>query len=137
VRLWKWIAVFKTSNAKFNEALGLLRDKHEHFHASVRKIKELLKKGDKEAGVAIYQEEMMANAKATMEQFAVIREIAAQATNLYGKMERQAMGPAAEKFNTVSDSWIRQWKRTLRTVSIGSRMPGRTRAEPGTSPCPE
>jgi methyl-accepting chemotaxis protein len=98
----KWMAGFKTSNAKFNEALSVIKDHHQRFHASVKKIKELQKKGDKEGGIAIYHNEMIPSAQATMDKFRVMREILAQAVAIYDKMESHLMGPALEKTNAVS-----------------------------------
>ena len=99
----KWMAGFKTDNAKFNEALDAVQDHHQRFHASVKKIKELEKNGDKDAGIAVYHNEMMPSAKATIEQFGVMREILKQAVAAYDKMTEHLMGPATEKNNTVSD----------------------------------
>ena len=99
----KWMAGFKTSNARFNEALGSIQDHHQRFHASVKKIKELEKAGDKEGGIAIYHNEMIPSAKATLDQFGIMNDILSQAVTIYDKMERHLMGPAAEKFNTVTD----------------------------------
>lgn len=93
----KWLADYKSSNTQIGEALNRLKDSHPKFHQSIKKIKDLAKKGEFNQAEAIFHGEMDAAAKTTFEGFQVIRDEAVRGAELYGKMSEQAMGPAMRK----------------------------------------
>jgi hypothetical protein len=99
----KWLAGFKTGNAKLNDILGIIKDHHQHFHASVKNIKSIVAQGDKNAAIDLYHKEMIPSAKATIESFGTIKEIVSEAVAQFTKVEEQAMGPATVKLNLFTE----------------------------------
>lgn len=98
----KWMAEFRSINPKIAEALSAIREHHQHFHAGVKKIKDLAIKGGKEVGLEIYQKQMTPSAVETFKLLGTLREIAGTALSHFGKMEEQALGSCTEKSNKAA-----------------------------------
>jgi methyl-accepting chemotaxis protein len=87
----KWLAAYHTENPKLAALIKEVVPLHLGFHQSVKKIKDLLKGGDLEGASGVYRQEMVPAAEKAFEVFGELQKQVAQAADLYGKMNEQAM----------------------------------------------
>ncbi|HLP01965.1 MAG TPA: methyl-accepting chemotaxis protein [Opitutaceae bacterium] len=88
----KWRALNQSvDNPQLATALSAIDERHRMFHDAARRAKEKISAGDLEAARRLVFDEMEPEAKHTFELFARMQQIAADATSLYGKLNRQAM----------------------------------------------
>ena len=87
----KWMATFTSDNPEINKALKEMASSHGRFHASIKRIKDLVKNGELVTASAVYRQEMVPAAEGTFEQFKVLREKTERAENLYEKLNEKAM----------------------------------------------
>ena len=93
----KWLATFKTENPAINAALKEAVPFHDAFHASVKKIKEMEKKGDSAAMVEVYTKELLPASDGIMNHFGTIMQAATGAEELFGKLNAMVLGELLEK----------------------------------------
>jgi methyl-accepting chemotaxis protein len=93
----KWLAACKIENPKFRDTLQATIPFHDAFHHKVKSIKDLVKKGESEAAVGIYINELIAESEQVMTRFNVLKEEAAKAQIIYEQMLEQAMVKAYAK----------------------------------------
>jgi len=99
----KWLASFTTNNEEIKSILQAIRPYHEAFHNSVKKVKELVKKGDSTAAVKVVEEETASSAQKTFEYFNKLAQISGAARETWQEAYQQLMGPARLKENAVLD----------------------------------
>ena len=87
----KWLAACKIENPKFRGAMQSLIPVHDAFHYTVKRAKDLIKKGDTEAALAVYVNELILQSEQVMASFSILKEEAAKATRIYEQMNEQAM----------------------------------------------
>ncbi|MBI5590898.1 MAG: MCP four helix bundle domain-containing protein [Deltaproteobacteria bacterium] len=87
----KWLAACQIENPKFRNTLQATIPFHDAFHHTVKKIKDMVKKGDSEAAVGVYVNELIPQSEEVMKRFNVLKEDAAKADNIYTQMNEQAM----------------------------------------------
>jgi methyl-accepting chemotaxis protein len=95
--LGKWMSAYTEKNTRINDALKAAVPSHTAFHNTVKKIKELLKKGESAAALDAYTGELIPGSAEIMKYFSVFYEEAKKADDLYIRMNEQAMVIAYEK----------------------------------------
>ncbi|MBF0551030.1 MAG: MCP four helix bundle domain-containing protein [Deltaproteobacteria bacterium] len=97
----KWMAGYKSENAKITEALKETVSPHNAFHQTVKKIKEMVNKGEMESAVKAYVEELLPGSREVVKHFDVIKTEAKKAEDIYLQMNKQAMVTTFEKQKEV------------------------------------
>ncbi|MBF0477786.1 MAG: chemotaxis protein [Deltaproteobacteria bacterium] len=97
----KWMAAYKTDNARITEALKVSVPPHNAFHQTVKKIKQMVKKGEMESAVKAYVEELLPGSSEVVKHFDVVRAEAKKAEEIYLQMNKQAMVTTFEKQKEV------------------------------------
>lgn len=87
----KWLAIYKTTNPEMNKALTAIVQSHNTFHGSVKKIKDLVKNGQKEEAHHLFDGNMAEAVAKTFSIFGDMRKEAERAVSLYTIMDEQAM----------------------------------------------
>ena len=106
----QWRAACKLENPELQAALRETDEPHHRFHESVRKIKQLVASGDREAAKRTFYEEMSPAAETTLAQFDKLTALAGQAQELVAQAERQALEVCREsqiKANDLLDQIIK------------------------------
>ncbi|MDY6850998.1 MAG: methyl-accepting chemotaxis protein [Thermodesulfobacteriota bacterium] len=93
----KWMAVFKTNNAAINAALASITKPHNEFHASVGKIKTLVRQGNAAEAKLVYDQVMVPSAEQVFAGFRTLRGEAGKVEAISRKMTEAAMVTAREK----------------------------------------
>jgi methyl-accepting chemotaxis protein len=86
-----WLAKFKSTNPELMQAIEATRASHDTFHASVKKVKELVAGGDKESAAKFIHGEMETDVKRTFADSDRLLAMATQAAVLREKMLEQVM----------------------------------------------
>ncbi len=87
----KWCTSQKFENPELAAAVDATHEPHHQFHASVKKIKQLVREGKQEEAEKFYREELVPAAEKTFEQLRVARGITDRAVELAAEVEKQAM----------------------------------------------
>jgi methyl-accepting chemotaxis protein len=87
----QWLARFKSTNPELNQILDDTRASHLAFHTSVKAIKELAAKGDKEGALTQVYGEMQAEAQKMFAGFDAILAVATNTIKLRDQLNQQAM----------------------------------------------
>ncbi len=87
----KWLASYHTDNPKITALLKDILPVHAAFHHSVKKMKDLVKAGDLEGASTVYRQEMVPAAEGAFALFGALQQQVAQASELYSRMNDQAM----------------------------------------------
>ena len=93
----KWAPGFKTTNPELQTSLKALLDRHQEFHETVGKIRELVERGDTNGARNIYEEKTAKIGKDVIVHLEKMRDEAAKANILFDQMTHYAMGEALEK----------------------------------------
>jgi len=127
----KWMARYKTTNPTLTQALNNIQGSHASFHAGVKRIKELISRGQKDEAIQVYHEQMLPNAGKTFAEFDGMRENIAVSANLYEKMAEQIMGPSAKKFDeamaVVDKLFEKEAEEAAKSVQEGEQTSKSTR----------
>jgi methyl-accepting chemotaxis protein len=95
--LGKWMAAYKTENPRIISALQEITKHHDGFHQSVRKIKELVKAGERQEAAAAYKRETKPASEGVLEHLQILTKEAGAAVQKYGEMNNQTMVVARVK----------------------------------------
>jgi len=87
----RWLATFSTTNQDINTILAEMRIPHQQFHASVKKIHELVKTGKTEAAATVLRMEMKEASEKTFKYFDELMAVAYKAATYYDEMNRVAL----------------------------------------------
>jgi methyl-accepting chemotaxis protein len=87
----KWLAACKIENPQFRDAMQSQIPVHDAFHHTVKRVKDMIKKGDIEAALAVYVNELILQSEQVMVRFSILKEEAAKASRIYEQMNEQAM----------------------------------------------
>ena len=87
----KWLQTFRSTNPEVTRILNDIRVPHQGFHASVKKIREFMKTGNTDAASRIHANEMNPNCLKVFADFDELLAIAAQATEIYERLNHIAM----------------------------------------------
>jgi methyl-accepting chemotaxis protein len=93
----KWMNTTRIDNPTVNAALREIGRPHDKFHQSVGKIKDLMRQGNKDKAIAVFNKEMAPAAEEVFKGFRVLREEAAKVEELYHRMNEQCMVVAVAK----------------------------------------
>ncbi|MGA2248635.1 MAG: methyl-accepting chemotaxis protein [Verrucomicrobiota bacterium] len=85
----KWKATVALQNPELRDALAKCAASHDKFHASVKKIKELVKAGNMDSAADVFKNEMQPAAAATLEQFQKMLALATEAQDLEAQVHHQ------------------------------------------------
>ncbi len=96
-RLGKWLGSFQTDNPGLKDAVQVLSQPHRQFHQSVKRIKELVKKGDMAAAQQVFQQEFAPAMEKVFQHLRTLRQEAGKAEELYQKMCNQALGASRQR----------------------------------------
>ena len=97
----KWMSTFKSNNPELLASIKEITGHHEELHKSVHKIVEMVKKGDKEGALLVFEREMSQAAKSVFSHFQEMLKEAAKAEDIYNRMTRYAMVTSREKHDVV------------------------------------
>ncbi len=97
----KWIRTFKSNNPQLLASIKEITDHHEEFHKSVHKIVEMVRQGDKEGALLVFEREMSQAAKSVFFHFQEMLKEAGKAEDIYDRMTRYAMVTSREKHDVV------------------------------------
>ncbi len=89
--LGKWSASFKTTGVEVNKILENLKGPHQRFHAAVKRIRELFKKGEVDAANRAYTVDMKAAVSEVMFHFDELLAVAAKSSAVYSEVNRVVM----------------------------------------------
>jgi len=92
----KWLAGFKNANPEVNAIVAEIRGPHQRFHASVKRIRELVRAADIEGAKRYYLSEMKPSAVQTFQYFDQLLKIGAEAKAIYDRINEIAMVEAVE-----------------------------------------
>lgn len=87
-RFGKWLAGYQTTNPEISSILNQLHTPHNHFHASVAKIKSAVVNGQREDAIKIFQGEMLPAAREVFAEFDKLHQAAQKSTDVLFKMEQ-------------------------------------------------
>jgi len=111
----QWKATFKSDNPVLNSAVADVTDPHNRFHASVGKIKQLMKDGKAKEAMDLYSTETSPLIAKLAEQFERIRKESDEADKLFAKANEQAMTKcrkAEQESNAMLDKLVETNTRT-------------------------
>ena len=92
----KWLAGFKNANPEVNAIVAEIRGPHQRFHASVKRIRELVRAADIEGAKRYYLSEMKPAVVQTFQHFDQLLKIGAEAKAIYDRINEIAMVEAVE-----------------------------------------
>ena len=99
----KWLAGFKTNNAKLSASLKEIVEHHNEFHGDFGKIRELVNQGDKDGALDVFDKEMAPAAQNVFSHFQEMLKDAGKAEDIYNSMTHHLMGKALEKHATADN----------------------------------
>ncbi|MGQ9797169.1 methyl-accepting chemotaxis protein [Desulfosoma sp.] len=92
----KWLAAYKTENAKLKEILARIAEPHRQFHNSIRAIKDLMAAGRVEEARLTLKNQMSSARQLVFHDLQAIDAMADEANRLMHELHRQIMGPVRE-----------------------------------------
>jgi methyl-accepting chemotaxis protein len=93
----RWISAFSTDNAEINAIVKESAASLDSFHGCVKRIKQLIKAGDKEAATAVYRKELAPAAEEIDKYFVKLSKQVSIAVDLYEKINEQVLVTTYEK----------------------------------------
>jgi methyl-accepting chemotaxis protein len=99
--LGKWLLSFKAENPELQQMLKDLAGPHEHFHAGVKQVKDLMAAGNTEKAQKIYSSEIAGNMNAVFAKFNEIQAIADKAQKIDEEAMEQTLVVAAQYQKTA------------------------------------
>ncbi|MBC17592.1 MAG: chemotaxis protein [Desulfovibrio sp.] len=100
-RFGKWLAVYNTSNPEIQKVLDEIKEPHNHFHASVKKIKNVVSRGDEAQASSYYTNEMVPVAEKVFSGFGKLRDSANKSVEVFDQMNDILMNISKEKQTLV------------------------------------
>jgi methyl-accepting chemotaxis protein len=101
----EWVSAFRTQNGSFNSSLRNIRQNHDRFHEATKVIKNHINRGNMEAALAHYNEEMQPVAKEVFGVFELIQEEAEQAQILLNDVNQSVTVESNEFFDAFEEKF--------------------------------
>jgi methyl-accepting chemotaxis protein len=101
----EWVSAFRTQNGSFNSSLRNIRHNHDRFHEATKVIKNHINRGNMEAALAHYNEEMQPVAKEVFGVFELIQEEAEQAQILLNDVNQSVTVESNEFFDAFEEKF--------------------------------
>jgi methyl-accepting chemotaxis protein len=101
--LGRWMASFQTTNPELKRCLAEIKSQHDSFHQGIAEVKGLVAAGNKEEARKHVQSEMKECMDKTFQAFAAMSAEAQKASDLYERMQKQAMSALRLKQQVARD----------------------------------
>ena len=82
----RWLPNYKSTNPDIEKLISEMKEPHQRFHASVKKIREYLQTGDSATARAYYEREMETAAKEVFKYFDELLALSARSRQLYEQL---------------------------------------------------
>lgn len=93
----------KLENRAIQQTLSEIRPIHNEFHSSLAEVKQLVRAGNRQRAISVYETVTMPAVEQTFEKFRNMRAEAQKAVDLYANMGVQALDHAAKKQDEAYD----------------------------------
>ena len=116
----KWLATFKAQNAEINAVLSEMREPHQEFHSSVKKVRDYINLGDREAAFRLYNNLTKPAATKVFAAFARMMEIGTQIESYHDEATLIAFESGLEKQKAALESMAKVVKINVDLAKQGS-----------------